>query len=47
MRGGSEDADAPGRVLDHNQDVGAGAIEQVDCEKVARQDRVGMGAQEM
>jgi hypothetical protein len=29
------------------QDVGPGAVEQVDREEVARQDRVGLGAQEL
>src|ERR1019366_1266172 len=43
----SEDADAPGRVLDHGQDVGPGAAGQVDGEEVACQDRVGLGAQEL
>ncbi len=32
----SEEADAPGRVLDYGQDVSLGAVEQVDCEEVAR-----------
>ncbi len=35
----SEEADAPGRVLDYGQDVSLGAVEQVDCEEVARHDR--------
>jgi hypothetical protein len=43
----SEDADAPGGVLDHGQDVSLGAVEQVDCEEVAGQDRLGLGAQEL
>jgi hypothetical protein len=47
MQGDSEDADAPGRVLDHGQDIGAGAVEQVGGEEVARQDRVGLGVQEL
>jgi hypothetical protein len=42
MQGDPEDADAPGRVLDHGQDVGLGAVEQVDHEEVARQDRLGL-----
>jgi hypothetical protein len=37
--------DAPGRVLDHGQDVGLGVVEQVDAEEVARQDRLGLAAQ--
>jgi hypothetical protein len=37
----------PGRVLDHGQDVGLGAVEQVDDEEVAGSDRVGLGAQEL
>ena len=47
MQGDPEDADAPGGVLDHGQDVGLGAVEQVDREEVARQDRLGLGAQEL
>jgi hypothetical protein len=42
-----EDADAPGGVLDGGQDVGRGAVEQVGCEEVTGQDRVGLGAQEL
>ena len=38
----SEDADAPGRVLYHRQDIGLGAVEQVDCEEIARQDGFGL-----
>jgi hypothetical protein len=44
--GQSEDADA-GRVLDHGQDVGLRAAGRVDCEEVAGQDRLGLGAQEL
>ena len=47
VQGDAEDADAPGRVLDHGQDVGLGAVEQVDGEEVAGQDRLGLGAQEL
>ena len=47
IQGGPEDADAPGRVLDHGQDVGLGAAGQVDREEVARQDRLGLGVQEL
>jgi hypothetical protein len=47
VQGDAEDADAPGRVLDHGQDVSQGAAGQVDREEVARQDRVGLGAQEL
>src|SRR6266513_599296 len=43
----SEDTDAPGRVLDHGQDVGVGAVEQVDAEEVAGQDRLGLRTQEL
>jgi hypothetical protein len=42
MRRDAEDADAPGRVFYHHQDVGLCAVEQVDCEEVARQDRFGL-----
>jgi hypothetical protein len=31
----SEDTDPPGRVLDHGQDVGLGAVEQISGEEVA------------
>jgi hypothetical protein len=47
MRGGSEDADAPGGVLDHGQDIGSGAAGQAGREEAACQDRVGLGAQEL
>ncbi len=47
MQGDPEDADAPGRVLDHGQDIGLGAVEQVGREEVAGQDRLGLGAQEL
>ena len=47
MQGDSEDADAPAGVLDHGQDVGLGAIQQVGGEEVAGQDRLGLGAQEL
>jgi len=43
----AEDADAPGRVLDDGQDVSPGAVEQVNREEVARQDRVGLRTQEL
>ena len=47
MQGDPEDADTPGRMLDHGQDVGLGAVEQVDGEEVAGQDRLVLGAQEL
>jgi hypothetical protein len=47
MQSDPEDADAPSRVLDYGQDIGLGAVEQVDHEEVARQDRLGLGAQEL
>jgi hypothetical protein len=43
----AEDADAPRRVPDHRQDVGLGAVEQVDADEVAGQDCLGLGAQEL
>jgi hypothetical protein len=43
----AEDAEAPGGVLDHGQDVSLGAVEQFRREEVARQDRLGLGAQEL
>src|SRR5580704_9163587 len=42
----SENADAPGGVLYHRQDIGLGAVEQAGGEEVARQDRLGLGTQE-
>jgi hypothetical protein len=39
MQGDAEDADAPGGVLDHGQDISLGAIEQVGREEVAGQTR--------
>jgi hypothetical protein len=47
VQGDAEDADAPGRVLHHGQDVSLGAAGQVDGEEVAGQNRVGLGAQEL
>jgi len=47
MQSDAEDADAPGGVLDHGQDIGLGAIEQVGGEEVARRDRLGLGVQEL
>jgi hypothetical protein len=35
------------RVPDHSQDIGLGAVEQVNAEEVAGQDRLGLGAQEL
>ena len=46
MQGDAEDADAPGGVPDHGQDAGLGATGQFRGEEVARQDRLGLGAQE-
>jgi hypothetical protein len=43
----SEDAYPPGRVPDHGEDVGLGAVEHVGCEEVAGQDCLGLGAQEL
>jgi hypothetical protein len=43
----AKDADVPRRVPDHGQDVGLGAVEQVDAEEVAGQDCLGLGAQEL
>jgi hypothetical protein len=47
MRRDAEDPDAPGRVFYHGQDVGLGAVEKVNREEVAREDGVGLGAQEL
>ena len=47
MDGDAEDADAPGRVLDYAQDVGLGAVAQVDREEVAGQDRLRLRAEEL
>ncbi len=43
----SEDADAPGGVLGHGQGVGMGAVGQAGHEEAARQDRLGLAAQEL
>src|ERR1039457_6989857 len=45
VQGDAEDADAPGRVLDHGQHVSLGAAGQAGREEVARQDRVGLRTQ--
>jgi hypothetical protein len=47
MQHDAEDADAPRRVLDHHQDIGLGAVEQLEAEEVARQDRLGLRTQEL
>ena len=47
MQSDAEDADAPGGVLDHGQDIGLGAIEQVGGEEVARRDRLGLGVRQL
>jgi hypothetical protein len=39
MQRDAQGSDAPRRVLDHGQDVGLGAVEQVGAEEVAGQDR--------
>lgn len=43
----TEDADAPGRMLDHGQDVSLGAVEQAGRKEAARQDRLGLRTQEL
>jgi hypothetical protein len=47
VQGDPEDADAPGGVLDHGQDVSLRAGQQVRGEEIARQDRLGLGPQEL
>ena len=47
VHGEPEDAYAASCVVDHGQDVGLGAVEQVGGEEVAGQDRLGLGAQEL
>ena len=47
MGGGAEDVDASGSVFDHRQNVGGGAVKQVDGEEVAGQDGLGLEAQEL
>ncbi len=47
MQSDPQDADALAGVLDHGQDVSMGAVEQVGREEVARQDRAGLGTQEL
>jgi hypothetical protein len=46
MQSYPENADAPAGVLDHGQDISLGAVQQVGREEAARQDRLGLGAQE-
>src|SRR5690349_3066207 len=47
MQGDPEDADAPGPVLDHGQDIGLGAVEQVDREESRTPGSPRPGAQEL
>jgi hypothetical protein len=46
VRGGAEDADPAGRVLDDRQDVRPGAGQSHGFEEVCGEDRLGLGAQE-
>jgi len=46
MQRDSGNPDAPAGVLEQGQDVSLGAVELVGCEEVARQDRLGLGAQD-
>jgi hypothetical protein len=46
MQSDPENADTPAGVLDHGQDIRLGAVQQVGREEVARQDRLGLRAQE-
>jgi hypothetical protein len=45
--GDAEDPDPSGGVLDDGQDVGAGAIEQVDGEEVGGKNRLGLAVEEL
>jgi hypothetical protein len=45
VRRDAGDADAPGRVFHHGQDVCLGAAGQVDRAEVARQDRGDLDSQ--
>jgi hypothetical protein len=47
VAGGAEDPDPPGGMLDHREDVGGGAVEQVDGEEAGGEDRFGLRAQEL
>jgi hypothetical protein len=47
MGGDAEYPDAAGGVLDDCQDVGGGAVEQVDAEEIGGQDRVGLSMQKL
>ena len=47
MSGHAEDPDPAGGVLDDREDIGAGAVEQIDGEEVRRQDRLGLAMQEL
>jgi hypothetical protein len=46
MQSEPENADTLAGVLDHGQDAGLGAVEQVGSDEVTRQDRLGLRAQE-
>ena len=47
MVGDAEDPDPAGCVFDDCQDVGGGAVEEIDGDEVGGQDRFGLGAQEL
>ena len=47
MRGHAEDADPAGGVLDDGQNVGGGAVEQLDGEEVGSQDRLRLTVQKL
>ena len=46
MRGGAQDADAAAGVLDHREDLRAGAGERDHLEEVGGEDGLSLGAQE-
>jgi hypothetical protein len=46
VQGEPEDADMARRVADHGQDVGLGAVEQVNSEEAAGQDRLSLRAKD-
>jgi hypothetical protein len=43
----AEDSVPPGRMLDYGEDVGTGAVEQINREEVAGQDRLCLAVEEL
>jgi hypothetical protein len=47
MVGHTENPDPAGSVLDDSQHVGAGPVEQIDCEEIGGENRLGLAAEEL